>query len=256
MLDVVIPHLNAPYLLWCIESLRRLTPSGVLASVVVVDQSREQKALDGVDYHVLCKDQVGFARAVNVGMGMGRAPYVMVLNDDCEFLDSRWWYGILKTFETHADLLCVNPSSPNNPGAENKFKEPKEVTSREYSRLLSGQIADGICMWAPVFSREQLNKVQGSRQGLWFDERFWPGGGEDYDMGRRAALSGLRCVGTNMSWVWHWWHATEVGGEKTAKYDGGTFERKWSDDNCDRPDLFGSTGTRHVPKNKTLEGGW
>lgn len=254
MLDVVVPHLNAPYLVWCLESLRQFTPTGVLASVSVIDQSgKPDLYLRNVDYHVRCREQVGFARAANLGISLGRAPYVMVLNDDCQFLDRRWWYGVMKTFETHPNLLCVNPSSPYNPGHSCNFTQPEDIKPSDYSSLLNGSVLDGICMWAPVFHRQRLNEVKGVKPGLWFDERFWPGGGEDYDLNRRAALSGMRCVGTGWSWVWHWWHATEFGGKKEAKYDGGTFERKWRADD-QSPDLFGNTGLKDVPMNQTLEG--
>lgn len=254
MLDVVIPHLNSPRLENCITSLLDTTPNGVIQSLALVDQSGQERSFFGVDFHVKCAHQVGFARAANLGMSLGRAPYVLLLNDDCTFLDSSWWYGILKTFETHNNLLCVNPSSPYNPGQSCPFSVPQHITKEKYAALLKPDLLDGICMWAPVFSREQLAKVPGSAPGLWFDERFWPGGGEDYDMNRRAALVGLRCVGTGLSWVWHWWHTTKVWGQTEAKYDGGTFQLKWSSE-TDTPDIFGERGLRTTPPNKTLEGG-
>jgi len=253
VLDVVIPHLNSPYIHKCVDSLRQYTPTGVLSSVVVLDQGDKQIETKA-DFHVRCATQIGFARAANLGMSMGRAPYVMVLNDDCEFLDCRWWYGILKTFSQHRNLLCVNPSSPRNPGEDSKYLSPSLITKDVYSTLLAGRLLDGICMWAPVFDRSKLSGVQGCKPGLWFDELYWPGGGEDYDLGRRASLSGMRCVGTEWSWVWHWWHQTTMGGKQAAKHDGGTYDCKWGTPTEHSPDLFGHTGSKVVVDNKTLEG--
>ena len=38
-----------------------------------------------------------------------------------------------------------------------------------------------------------------------FDERHWPGEGEDYDMMGRLYLAGYRALSTSLSWVWHHW---------------------------------------------------
>ena len=58
---------------------------------------------------------------------------------------------------------------------------------------------DGICMWCTTFLREAFEKVG------YFDERFYPGAGEDYDYLGRAYKLGLRCVGTSFSWTYHHW---------------------------------------------------
>ena len=38
-----------------------------------------------------------------------------------------------------------------------------------------------------------------------FDERFYPGGGEDYDWVARCYSAGYRAISTSKSWVWHHW---------------------------------------------------
>lgn len=64
---------------------------------------------------------------------------------------------------------------------------------------------------------------------------------------RRAYLSGMRCLGTNLSYVYHWWYSTKKPGtnEATVKYDYG-FGRKWQHPN---PDLYGKIGSTDIPKN-------
>jgi hypothetical protein len=37
------------------------------------------------------------------------------------------------------------------------------------------------------------------------NERFYPGGGEDYDFNRRAKVHGFSCISTTQSWVFHHW---------------------------------------------------
>ncbi|MBU2118746.1 MAG: hypothetical protein KJ954_14255, partial [Alphaproteobacteria bacterium] len=88
----------------------------------------------------------------------------------------------------------------------------------------------------------------------WFDELFFPGGGEDYDMNRRAYLSGMRCLGSNRSYVWHHWYQTRnKDGFSTVKHDGGTFERKWTTEEGEKPDIYGNTGKKEVPMNVLKE---
>ena len=58
---------------------------------------------------------------------------------------------------------------------------------------------DGITCWCSVFKREALKEI-----GL-FDERWYWGGGEDYDMVARVYQAGYRALATSLSWVWHHW---------------------------------------------------
>jgi GT2 family glycosyltransferase len=235
-----------------------MTPNGIIQSVTVIDQSQSPLPnLYGpaVDFYVHCNSQLGFARAANLGLSMGRARYCMILNDDVQFINRGWWYGIMSTFARHDNLLCVSPSSPYNPPTdESPYRAPADITETVYQSLLNHSLLDGICMWAPVFDRQQLDKVPEIKPGLWFDERFWPGGGEDYDMNRRASLAGLRCVGTSESWAWHWWHSTSVGGKQQAKYDGGIFERKWRGADGEQPDLAGNKGRKEIDVSIQLTG--
>src|SRR5690606_1907412 len=42
----------------------------------------------------------------------------------------------------------------------------------------------------------------------YIDERYYPGGAEDYDFCCRASMRGYRSVGTTKSWVCHNWSKT------------------------------------------------
>src|SRR5690606_5320699 len=42
----------------------------------------------------------------------------------------------------------------------------------------------------------------------YIDERYYPGGAEDYDFCCRASMRGYRSVGTTKSWVFHHWSKT------------------------------------------------
>lgn len=81
-----------------------------------------------------------------------------------------------------------------------------------YVDMLAGDmnwaVVDGFPCWLPVFKRDRLLEF-----GL-FDERFFPGGGEDYDMMARAYQAGYRMLASSRSWVWHWW------GQSKDEHDG------------------------------------
>jgi len=79
--------------------------------------------------------------------------------------------------------------------AESQKPEYIEALVRERNNA----VIDGIAMWLVVFKRKEWEEV-----GM-FDERFFPGGGEDYDLDFRIYDEGYRAVASSLSWVWHHW---------------------------------------------------
>jgi len=74
-------------------------------------------------------------------------------------------------------------------------------------------VIDGFPCWLVVFKREPLVEEIGL-----FDERYFPGGGEDYDMMHRIYRAGYRGLATSRAWAWHWWGQSkdEPGGKAQA----------------------------------------
>lgn len=206
--------------------------------VVVVDQTK-----DGIyglvkDYADLVirnprRINLGFSKANNEGIIHGLhwgSKYVVATNDDIIFLDNRWWQGIMDQFEAYPEMMAVCPASPIEPGwgygIENKdtFQCPdwgvvvgeniypkgpdgdpitlEEAKTKEgYDKLLAhrqGHI-EGFAGWFVVGKNEMWRNV-----GL-YDERFGPGGGEDYDYVHRIYVAGGRASATMRSFVWHHW---------------------------------------------------
>jgi hypothetical protein len=129
-----------------------------------------------------------------------------------------------------------------------------------------GHVIDGICMFAPVFDRAKLDKVAGVIPNkCWMDEWFYPGGGEDYSLNRQGYLTkneengfrGYRCLGTNLSYIWHWWYSTRrlKDGVAGVKHCGNQWSDKWGTVDGGNVDLYGKLGNQIVPMNKirTLE---
>ena len=205
---------------------------------------------------------LGFSKAVNTGFALCQTEYMTCLNDDVEFISPDWWQGILDTFAMDKKIVAVNPNSPKEGawgyGLTEQNKDtwtPREgfvrdqdgksvvplidgvpistpaLARQHYDGLLNrnpiwdkNSLCDGLACWATVFKRDALKEI-----GL-FDERFYPGGGEDYDMMCRIYSKKLRAVGTTKSWVWHWWGKSkdDISGKNPAD---GLFDSRprWND---------------------------
>ena len=231
--DIIFAPIRPDYIEKALSTLYKYNDPEIF-QVIVIDQTKNglyDLVKDKTHVYVRSKrPNLGFAKAMNTGMRLAvNSEYIIASNDDIEFIDSRWWQGIKDKFAQIDNLMAVNPMCPKEPGwgwgmdrpdfvppnwavQEGAFLFPKkpdgtgffykeEFTPEDYDWLLKfkqGHI-EGMAAWMPVFKREAVNAV-----GL-FDERFYPGGAEDYDWVARCYSAGYRCVCTCNSWVWHHW---------------------------------------------------
>lgn len=208
---VVFPIIRRDYILPALASLRRYTPPNY--RTIVIDQTQpdaefEEALRVACDLWIKPRKNYGFAQAANMGLRLASSQYVTMSNDDVQFLQD-WWEGIERTFAQFETAAAVNPMSPREPGWG--YGEPgyrMHATFEEahdpavIQRLVEeqhGSVIDGIACWCPVFRADLLQEI-----GL-FDERFMPGGGEDYDWNARCYQAGYRAIATSYSWIWHWW---------------------------------------------------
>jgi len=278
ILTIIVPHNNYSGVKKTLESIRKHTPP--IFNIIFINQSGEDKGVkDLVDLYIDTNGKnLGYAKCFNMGVRLSDTKYVAIWNDDAECINKRWWDGIEETFKRYdKTALAVNPASPRNPRASGEepinnmgidYKE--EFSEEDYNLMIEkgkGHIIDGICMFATIFDREKLDKLAGIIPGkAWMDEWFYPGGGEDYDLNRRGYLTkneendfkGYRCLGTNLSFIWHWWYSTRRAKDGVAgvKHCGNQWNDKWGFiENGENVDLYGRTGKKEVPLNKirTLE---
>jgi len=223
----VIPHLVLPdNLVACLESLWKNTPHNF--KVVVVDQNPIEdiypRIKEMVHLYIKPYRNLGFAKAMNTGIRLADTDFVTICNDDVEFIDPRWWEGVLEEFSKTPNAAGVNPSAPyNNLNGENKVNPILETEDRMeaynrlkedpswYEKLLGTGVLDGICTFCTVIPRKAVQEV-----GL-LDEKFYPGSGEDYDWNTRAFIKGWRVIGTERAWIWHWWLSTKTELNKMDK---------------------------------------
>ena len=138
--DVIIPTFNnAGFTLACLRSLAATTPADRYR-VIWVDNGSDVQDMEAVWAHLQTKhmpaekvclsDNLGFVKATNVGLAIATAPYVLLLNNDCE-LPPGWLDAFLEVFEREPGVGIVGPlsSSPHqwqgNVGAS--WKRPYSV---------------------------------------------------------------------------------------------------------------------------------
>jgi GT2 family glycosyltransferase len=232
----IIPILRSDYITKCLDTLYKYTSGNF--KVIVIDQTKDKKMYyenkNKVHLWINSYRNLGFAKACNEGMIHAlhwRSEYITCWNDDVECLHRDWWQGILDTFnmESQNEILAVCPESVKIPlwGYGRPMNEYVEIldykdnfTDEDYQFLLDGHfdhltkkypelpktfpleyhgVCDAFAAFAPVFKRKHFELI-----GLW-DERFYPGGAEDYDMMTRIYSKEYRAVSTRSSWVWHHW---------------------------------------------------
>jgi len=277
--DIVMPHNNWEGVRRALETLRDKTPADRIGKVIFIDQNPVYQQVDDlVDIHIFTGGKnLGFSKAMNMGIRLSDADYIMCSNDDVEFLHPKWIEGIEETFSRYSTAVAVNPSSSRNPSASGAppiehpdFPYKKEWTEEEYDRLVNevgkGHVIDGICTWGPIFHRERLEKVASTIPGkCYFDEAFKLGG-QDYALNYNAYLTkipenefgGYRMLGTGLSFVYHYWYSTrrEDTGESGVKWDN-TFHEKfglWNEGTLvEAPDIYGKKGIQQIVKNTIVE---
>ena len=250
-LSIVCPTAGYPDLLTSLKSYRKYAPG---AKIIVVDQT-PNGAISRVDIeqytdaYVWIYRTLGFSKAMNIGIEMSDTEYVCCANDDVELVNLKWWDRIVDLFEKDPSIAGINPASIKgytnesdhlscNCGVELEEKTGNclkcrsykpEYTEEDYDRLMtprkmkSGMIdvvnplttkVDGIMTWFTVFKRESLDLIKNN--GCYYDEHFYPGGGEDYDLMCRMydnkGKSGIRhrVVGVYSSWAYHHWFGTRI----------------------------------------------
>lgn len=234
----IIPIIRGDLIERCLDTLYRNTPPNFY--VYVIDQT-----VDGIDSNRLrnkfknlmiirtpksdvhTTGNLGFAKATNLGIQLVDTPYFTMCNDDVEFINRKWWWGVMDTFTKVAEAtpdrpaVLVNPASTKlpdwsvgRPKGEDHYIIPykKKYSQEDWDFLVNedhyvnehltiapGSVIDGVTMYCSVFDTRKFLEV-----GM-LNEKFYPGGGEDYDWNCRSNIHGYRCVGTTLSWVFHHW---------------------------------------------------
>jgi N-acetylglucosaminyl-diphospho-decaprenol L-rhamnosyltransferase len=208
-LDVVIvSYRSREYLRRCLDSLGANPPSCPMSIVVVDNASGDgTAAMVATDYPELdliaSVENLGFAKATNLGARRGSSPYLLALNPDTAVtagaLDT-----VISTLESHPDVAVVGPRLELPDGtldhaAKRAFPTPLSALGH-FSGLGRRPDADGAlaAYRAPAVEAGPVDAVNGAfmlmRRSAFeaaggFDEGYWMYM-EDLDLSYRLAQAG------------------------------------------------------------------
>ncbi len=214
MVSVIIPNYNKFDLLEnCIKRL--LQGSLVADEIIVVDNGSSDFRIDVLfDPRVrviYLPENIGFSKAVNIGIHEAKGDYIAILNNDTE-VDSDWLKNISRTFEEHSNVLFVTSKikSLKNKDLLDDVGDVILPSGKVYKigngEMDTGQYGKqrfifGASGCASVYRREFFEKVG------YFDEDFFAYL-EDVDLSFRANLLGLKCLYVPDAIVYHYGSAT------------------------------------------------
>lgn len=232
--DIIVPVYNGlSHVIDCLESILEATEEVPYQLYIVDDHSdptTEQYLCDlsrqhpQVHYHSN-EQNLGFVRSCNVGMQLGAAPYVVLVNSDV-IVTPGWLSRMVRCAESDPRIASVNPftnqasniSIPMAPGANFYGMDEvlKKHARRDYPDVVTGV---GFCM---LLRRSALEEV-----GL-FDEVFGLGYCEESDLCMRLTTRGWRTVVADDVYVYHKGRATFTDRGERYRKNRAIFDERWA----------------------------
>ncbi len=216
--DIILPVYNSVDLLkGCLESVAACTDLTFDNLIIVDDGSTDERVkevLGGLDGNgrnvtVLVNDEnIGFVRSVNRGMRMSESNDVIILNSDT-IVTENWVDKLQRAAYSMPDVATVTPFSNNAticsiPRFLENNQIPEGFDIRSFGRFIEDislryypEIPTGIgfCMY---IRRSVLQEV-----GLFDEEVFGRGYGEENDFCMRAMKRGYRNILDDTTFIYH-----------------------------------------------------
>ncbi len=218
-IDIIIPVYNAyEYTEECIKSILRTTDLTKHTLVLINDKSPDEKIQPMLEKYkneneelnivVLENEQnMGFVKTVNRGMQYSQND-VILLNSDTE-VTKNWIEKIQECAYSNQYIATVTPLTNNgticsvpNFGIDNEL--PKNMNLEEYAEMIEKisksrypelTTGNGFCMY---IKRDVITKI-----GLFDDETFGKGYGEENDFCYRALDNGYTNVLCDNTFIYH-----------------------------------------------------
>jgi len=236
MVSIVIPvHNNLEMTEACLDSIGVYTPEP--HEVVVVDNGSTDGTRERLsrreDVKLICNpENLGFARAVNIGIRASSGNYVVVLNNDV-LVTPRWLSNLLYCAESSPDVGAVGPVTANCSGCQRvpvSFASTEQMVgfAEAWNRPDPGKWfeTDRLVAFCLLVKRGVFDRV-----GL-FDERFGQGNFEDDDFCLRVRAAGCRLLVAGDTYVHHVGSATfarsKVDYGMLMGVNRGKFTHKWA----------------------------
>lgn len=176
-----------------IESAR--SQRGVDARVWVVDQGSDQACLDGLRQGIAGADGVvlhelgrnyGVAGGRNRGMALGRAPYIVAIDNDAVFADERTVERAVERFEAEPGLAAIGFRIRNfytGEDDESSWAYPRQLRSSRNQEFVTTR----YCGAAHALRRSAIEET------TWYDEAlffYW----EEADLSYQLIQAGWRLI--------------------------------------------------------------
>ncbi|WP_334075769.1 MULTISPECIES: glycosyltransferase family 2 protein [Paenibacillus] len=235
--SIIIPTFNKKeMLLECLDSIEAFTDYPY--ELIVVDNgsrdgtAEELRRRRGPLRLAVNQANLGFARAVNIGLMMAKGRYLVLLNNDV-LVTERWIVQLLRCLRESPDAAAVGPVTNYISGEQQIETAYGDITGMRafaaaHNRSDPGKWRDadrlvGFCLLFPRSTFEQIG---------YFDEGYELGNFEDDDWILRLRLQGKKLKIAGDTFVHHYGSMTmkELGERKFAEVNvknGGFFEEKW-----------------------------
>jgi GT2 family glycosyltransferase len=194
-----------------IESLKKHTPEEY--ELIFVDNGSKDKTKEYLDEFranntnvklIFNNSNLGFAKANNQGIRVATGEYVILLNNDVILTDN-WLERMIACAQSSPQIGVVGPSTNNATGQQviNYKIGLNESEIQKFAYLHAMKEAGnwfevhrviGFCM---LIKKEVIDKI-----GM-LDERFGPGGFEDYDFCLRVKQAGYKIMVASDIYIYH-----------------------------------------------------
>jgi hypothetical protein len=223
-ISIIIPNWNgARFLGTCLKSLAKQNYQDF--EVIVVDNGSSDNSVDFIKKEypqhqvIALKENVGFARAVNIGIKATPSNLIALLNNDTE-VDKNWLGEIAHAAAKYPeatffaskmmdykrrDIIDSCGDAMTWSGRSYKIGEG----SKDSPKYCKEKYIFGACAGASAYRKEFFDKVG------YFDEDFFAYM-EDVDLDFRAQLLGLKCLFVPSAIVYHIGSATAGRGSGLA----------------------------------------
>jgi len=205
----------------CIESLKRNTEADY--ELIIVDNGSNdgtREYLNGIKKEqdniklIFNEKNIGFAKANNQGIVLAEGEYILLLNNDV-LLTKGWLNRLIACAESDPEIGVVGPCTNKAVGQQvvdvQIEMEDQLIQKYAYMQLMknAGNWFEthriiGFCM---IIKKEVIERV-----GM-LDERFGPGGFEDYDFCLRVKQAGYKVMIASDVFIYH------IGGQGYSNND-------------------------------------
>jgi glycosyltransferase involved in cell wall biosynthesis len=169
-------------------------------------------------------ENIGFVKSCNLGISLGKAPYIVLINSDV-IVTPNWLERLIECTESDSRIASVNPLTnyasqialPITPGA-NFYGMDEALQKRSplvYPDVVTGV---GFCL---LLRRAALEEV-----GL-FDEAYGRGYCEESDLCMRLTTKGYRTVVADNVYVYHKGRGSFTDRDERYQRNRALFDARW-----------------------------